>query len=693
MKVYQSEDIRNIGLIGQRGTGKTTLADALAFVTGANNRQGNVDEGSSISDFSQAEIERKASLTTTALALTWKEAKLNVLDMPGHPDFVGEVVTGLQVVGNACLVIDAASGVDAVAAANFDLARKDATPVMFFVNKLDRENVNWESILQQLKDQFGGRIAPVNIPLVSDDHFRGLIDLLHMKEISFDASGNRSESDIPADHLELAEKWRENLIEQVAETDDSYLEKFFEVGTLTDDEIKDGLRKGSLSGKVYPTLFGSAVTRAGIQLLADFAVEYLPAPSSFVAQQVKKTGAEETVELKIDSSGKPVIYVYKIFAEGQSSDLFSFRVLSGKVSSGMELINQRNRSSERIGQVFVLIGKERKDVAELNAGDLGAVAKLKSTAIGDTLSPKDLSLTSQPPDYPEPVMDVSISPTTKGDEEKMGEALNRMRNSDPSFKVVHDARLKQILLFAQGNTQLDIIVDRLKNEYGVTVTLDRPRVPYRETIRSKTEIQHKYKKQSGGRGQFGDVHLRLEPRARGEGFEFVNEVTGGVIPTKFIPSVEKGVREALEGGPLSGSEVVDVRATVFYGSYHSVDSSDMAFKLAAMMGFKEGFMQCKPTILEPIYEVEIIAPDDHTGDVMGDVSSRRGKILGMEPNGGRQIIRAQIPQAELYKYTVDLRSMTQGQGRFSRTFSHYEEAPADVQQKIKSEYAASREES
>lgn len=693
MNVYQSEAIRNIGLIGQRGTGKTTLADALAFVTGANNRQGSVDEGSSISDFSQAEIDRRASLTTSALALVWKDTKINVLDMPGHPDFVGEVVTGLQVVGNACLVIDAASGVDAVAAANFDLARRDETPIMFYVNKLDRENVNWEAVLQQLKDQFGSRIAPVNIPVITDDHFRGLIDLLHMKEISFDASGNRSEGEIPADHLELAKKWRENLIEQVAETDDSYLEKFFEQGSLTDDEIREGLRKGSLSGQVYPTLFGSAVTRAGVNLLLDFAVEYLPSPSAFPPQKLKKTGTEETIELKTDSGGQAVLYIYKVFAEGQSSYLFYFRVLSGKVSSGMELTNQRSSANERVGQVYVLIGKDRKEVAELNAGDLGAVAKLKNTVIGDTLSPKDLSVSGNTPDYPEPVMDVSIKPTTKGDEEKMGEALNRLRTFDPSFEVVHDARLKQILLFAQGNTQLEIIVDRLKNDFGVAVNLDRPKVPYRETIRAKTEIQHRYKKQSGGRGQFGDVHLRLEPRPRGEGFEFVNEISGGAIPTKFIPSVEKGVREALEGGPLSGSEVVDLKATVFYGSFHAVDSSDMAFKLAAMMGFKEGFMQCKPTILEPIYEVEIVAPDDHTGDVMGDVSSRRGKILGMEPNGKRQVIRAQIPQAELYKYTVDLRSMTQGQGYFSRKFSHYEEAPADVQQKIKSEFAASREES
>ncbi|MFQ5607486.1 MAG: elongation factor G [Candidatus Zixiibacteriota bacterium] len=690
MKVYQSEDIRNIGLVGQRGTGKTTLADALAFVTGASNRQGSVDNGSSISDFTEREIDRKASLSTAALALTWRDAKINVLDMPGHPDFIGEVVAGLRVVGNACIVLDAATGVDAGAAASFEIASRDSTPVMFFINKVERENTDWEAALSDLKGGFGSRVAPVNIPVVIDDHFRGLIDLLHMKEISIDSSGTRIESDIPSDHMELAKKWRENLIEQVAETDDAYLEKFFEQGALSDDEIKDGLRKGSVSGQVFPTLFGSAATRAGVQLLADFAVEYLPAPVAFPPLKLKKTGSEETVEVRLDPTSKPVIYIYKIFSEGQAGDLFYFRVLTGKLSPGAEFSNQRNAGGERVGQVYALIGRDRKEVAELNSGDLGAVAKLKGARIGDTLAPKDLSVMADPPEYDEPVMDVAVRPSKKGEEEKMGEALNRLSVIDPSFKLVHDARLKQILLFGQGNTQLDILVDRIKSEYGVDVELDRPRVPYRETIRGKTEVQHRYKKQSGGRGQFGDVHLRLEPLTRGEGFEFVNKISGGVIPTKFIPSVEKGVREALGEGQLSGSEVVDVRATVFYGSFHAVDSSDMAFKLAAMMGFKEGFMQCKPTILEPIHEVEILAPDDHTGDVMGDISSRRGKILGMEPNGKMQVIKAHIPQAELYKYTVDLRSMTQGQGRFKRRFSHYEEAPADVQVKIKAEYAASK---
>lgn len=690
MKEYTSDRIRNLGLIGQRGTGKTTLADALAFITGVNNRQGSVDDGSSISDFTQREIDKKTSMSTTALALPWKDIKINLLDMPGHPDYVGDVITGLQVVGNACIVVDAQDGVDAGAAANFEIAKSYDRPVMFFINKIERENVNWETALESLREQFGNRVAPVNIPIGSGEGFKGIIDLLHMKEILVDASGARTEQDIPADHQAQAEKWREALIEQVAETDDGYLEKFFEEGTLTDEEIKDGLRKGSLSGQVYATLFGSAATRSGVTLMADFANEYLPAPLDFAPKELNKEGSEEAVAVATDPAGKPTVYVYKISSEGHSGDMFYYRVISGSLTSGMELVNHSRGSSERLGQLFVLQGKERKEVSSLQAGDLGAAVKLKNTHIGDTLAPKDTPLTYPRPTYPDPVMDAAIRPVKKGDDEKMAEGLNRMREADPSFKIVQDPALKQTLLFAQGNTQIDILVDRLKADYGVEVELGKPKIPYRETIRGKTELQHRYKKQSGGRGQFGDVHLRIEPLERGGGFEFVNEITGGVIPSKFIPSVEKGVREAMIEGPMSGSPVVDVKATVFYGSYHAVDSSDMAFKLAALMAFREGFMDCKPTILEPIFLVTVLTPEDHTGDVMGDVSARRGKILGMEPSGKMQIVKAHIPQSELYNYTVDLRSMTQGQGRYTREFSHYEEVPGDVKEKIKAEYAASK---
>ncbi len=692
MKVFQTKEIRNLGLVGQRGTGKTTLADSLAFVTGANSRQGSVDDGSSISDFTQLEIDHKVSLSATPLALIWQNTKLNLLDMPGHPDCVGEVITGMQVVGNVCIVVDAAGLPDSGAAANFEIAQKMGKPVMLFVNKLDRENIRWEESLAALKEQFGTRVAPVNIPVMTGDKFTGLIDLLHMKEIEIDSTGKRIEHDIPADHLAFAEKWRENLIEQVAETDDEYLEKFFAEGSLSDDEIHDGLRKASINGKAFPLFFGSAKEGIGVRFFADFMVDYLPSPCDFPPMHLNKTDSDEQIEVLVDSSGKTIVYIYKIFSEGQSGDMYFFRVLSGKLTSGTELINQTRHNAERFGQAYVVIGKDRFDVAVLNAGDLGALAKLKDTKIGDTLSPKDFSVSLERPAYPEPVMDVSIRPAKKGDDEKVGEGLNHLHIYDPSFKVVHDSALKQTLLYGQGNTQIELLVDRLKNDYHVEVELDKPRVPYRETIRGKTEVRHKYKKQSGGRGQFGDVHLRLEPMPRGEGFEFNNEVTGGVIPTKFIPSVEKGVREALEEGPLSGSSVVDLKATVFYGSYHAVDSSDMAFKMAALMGFREGFLLCKPTILEPIYNVTITVPDTSTGDVMGDVSSRRGKILGMEPNGHLQIIRAQVPQSELHNYTVDLRSMTGGLGRFSRELSHYEAAPSDVQTKIRSEFEAARSE-
>jgi len=690
VKEFDSKSIRNLGLIGTRGSGKTTIVDAIAFLTGANSRQGRSDDGSSISDFTAREIERKTSLSTAVVSVIWKDTKLNILDMPGHPDFIGEVVAGLQVSGNVCIVMDGQIGVDASTINSFDLAAQNLSPTVFFVNKIDKENVNWEDDLGALKTQFGSHVAPVNIPMGAGAELKGLIDLLTMKAITYDPAGKRSEGPIPAEYTELAKKWRQNLVEQIAETDDVMIEKFFSQGELSDTEIQNGLRVGTLKRELFPVMFGCAVTQLGTQLLADFLVSDLPSPTDFPAHRLTHPGSGDAVEALCDPKGKPVVYVFKTLSEGHAGDLFYLLVMSGSLGAGVELTNHARGASERFGALYALRGKERLETVALHAGDIGAVAKLKNIHTGETLSQKDFPVVAPGPQYPEPVMDLAIRPVKKGEDEKVAEALHKIQLIDPSFKVVQDGALKQMLLFGQGSSQIDIIVDRLKQDFHVEVELDKPRIPYRETIRGKTEIQHKYKKQSGGKGQYGDVHLRLEPRPRGEGFEFVNEVTGGVIPTKFIPSVEKGVREAMDEGPLSGSRVVDMRVTVFYGSYHDVDSSDMAFKIAASMAFKEGFALCKPTLLEPIYHVEIFVPDDFTGDVMGDVSSRRGKIGGIEPRGRMQVINAQIPQAELYNYAVDLRSMTHGQGRYARSFSHYTEAPGEVQEKIKSDHIASR---
>ncbi len=690
MKEFGSQQIRNLGILGPRGAGKTTIVDAMSFFTGANSRQGRVDDGTSISDFTAREIERRTSLSAAVVSLQWRDMKLNILDLPGHPDFVGEVVCGLQVCGNAAIVLDAQHGVDADTVACFEMAETQKNPTLFFVNKMDKENTNWEDVLQGLKDQFGSHVVPVSIPMGSGPGLKGAIDLLSMKAISYDAGGKKSESAIPADFSATAEKWRQNLIEQVAETDEKLLEKFFAEGTLSDVEIQDGMRLGTLHRDLFPVMFGCAATGLGTQMLADFLVHDLPAPVDFPSLHLTKIGSNEVIEDKIDDKEKPVVYIFKTFSEGHAGDLYYLAVLTGSVSPGVDLTNHSRGGAERLGQLYALKGKERSDVTTLHAGDIGAVAKLKGSHTGDTLAPKDFAVTAPRPAYPEPVMDVTIRPVKKGEEEKMVEALHRIQEGDHSFKVLHDAALKQTVLFGQGSAQIDIIVDRLKRDFGVEVETDKPRVPFRESIRGKTEIQHKYKKQSGGKGQYGDVHILLEPLTRGSGFEFVNEITGGVIPSKFIPSVEKGIREAMEEGMLSGSPVVDVRVAVFYGSYHDVDSSDMAFKLAASMAFKEGFALCRPSLLEPIFTVEIKTPEQFTGDVMGDISSRRGKILGMEPNGRMQVIKAQIPQAELHNYSVDLRSMTQGQARYSRSFSHYAEAPHEVQERVKSEYAAAR---
>jgi len=469
------------------------------------------------------------------------------------------------------------------------------------------------------------------------------------------------------------------------------LEKFFEVGTLTEDELRDGLKKGIIGRTIFPILAAAATANIGASGFLDFAVNYLPSPADAPVLKAKFDGSDKEVDIKCSADDPTALFIFKTISEPHIGDLSLAKVCAGKINSGVDLVNVQ-KGSERIGQVYELNGKDRKEVDAGLAGDIVALVKLKDTHTGNTLCAKDRRVVVAPPDFPEPVMDMAIRPKAKGDEEKMGMALNKIHETDPTFRMVQDAALKQTLLFGQGDTQIDLLVEKLKNRFGVEVELDRPKIPYRETVTTKVEIQGKHKKQSGGRGQFGDCWLRIEPKPRGGGFEFADEVKGGVIPGKFIPSVEKGVTEALQEGGMCGAQVVDTKVTVYFGSYHSVDSSDMAFKLAAIVGFREGYPKCKPIILEPIYNITVMVPDDFTGDVMGDISSRRGKIIGMEPLGKMQRVRATVPLVELYKYSVDLRSMTQGQGVYSREFSHYEEVPPDISKKLQEAYQASRHE-
>jgi len=691
VKEYKSEMIRNVCLAGQRGCGKTSLADAIAFCTKVNNRIGRVDDESSLLDYTEAEIARKTSITSKLLAVEWENHKINLLDSPGHADFIGELLTSAYVSDAAGFLIDGAAGAEIGTQLQWRALSDYRLAKFFFVNKMDKENVNWKTCLESLKEAFGNGAVAVQLPIGEADGFNGLVDLLQMKAFTFDADGKRSAIDIPADMKDEADAVRENLIEVAAEADDALMEKFFENGTLSDEDVLKGLRLGISKGTLHPVLFGSAQKNIGVKVLLEFVATFLPSANQLAPIAAVKTGTDDVVELGFDPAGPHVVYVFKIVSEGHLGEMTFFRTISGTIKPGTDLANQQTNSGERIAQAYSFQGKNRMEIPSVPAGDIGVVVKLKNTHAGNTLCDKSLGVTVPMTKYPNPVMDVAIKAKSKGDDDKIAAGLTKLKEEDSTFRLVADPALHQHVLYAQGSTHIDVLMEKLRSRFGVEAELAKPKIPYRETIRGKTEKRYKHKKQSGGRGQYGDVHIRIEPNKRGGGFEFADEVKGGVIPNKYIPAVEKGVVEALQNGGLAGAPVVDVKVAVFYGSHHDVDSSDMAFKIAGLMAFREGFVDCKPVLLEPIFNVEVLVPDDYTGDVMGDLSSRRAKIGGMDPDGRSQRIKAAVPQAELYQYSVDLRSMTQGQGVYSMEFSHYEEIPHEIAQKVIAEAQAEKE--
>lgn len=691
MKEFATEKIRNVCLAGQRGCGKTSLADAIAFATGLNNRIGRVDDGSSLLDYTESEISRKTSISLKLLACIWQDTKINLVDCPGHTDFMGELQSAVKVVDAVGILVDAVAGVEIGTQLQWRAMPESGLARFFFVNKMEKENVKWQTTLDSIQKSFGKGAVAVQMPIGEAETFKGLVDLLKMKAYTFDANGKSTDIEIPADLKADAQAFRDALIEVAAEADDSLLEKFFADGTLAEAEILKGLRIGISKGTLFPVLFGSAARNIGVKPVLDFVAEYLPSPAQMPAAKVIKTGTSDVIELKPEGNGKTVAFLFKTLSEGHLGDMSLLRCLSGTIRSGMDLYNQKTQTSERIAHVYTFQGKNRIDVDSIVAGDLGALVKLKNSHSNNTLSEKDFGVSMPSVEYANPVMDVAVKAKAKGEEEKIGTGLNRLAEEDPTFRVVQDAALKQIVLWAQGSTHIEVLVEKLQKRFGVGVELVKPKIPYRETVRGKIEKQYKHKKQSGGRGQYGDVHIRIEPNTRGAGFEFVDAITGGVIPGKYIPAVEKGVVEQMDHGGLAGAPVVDVKVTLFFGSYHDVDSSDMAFKIAGLMAFKEGFLECKPVLLEPIYNVEVLVPSEYTGDVMGDLSARRGKVQGMDPDGTNQRIKATVPQAELYQYSVDLRSMTQGQGVYSASFSHYEDVPHETAQKVIAEAKAQQE--
>ena len=678
MKVYQTEQIRNIALIGHGGCGKTTLTEAALFATGAITRQGRVDDGNTVSDFDKEEIARKVSIGTSVIPVEYGNTKINLVDTPGYFDFVGEVYGALRASESALIVVDASAGVEVGTEKSWKYVEEYKLPRAIFINKMDKENVEFNKVLDEIKSQFGDKIVPFTLPIGEGVGFKGIVKV--MEEVAYEYKGKDSTKvDVPAELQGEIESIKEALAEKVAETDEELMEKYFEGEEFTPEELRKGIKESIKNGDLVPVIVGSAENTMAIDILLDLIKEYMPSPAD--VGLVAGYKGEELVERKIDKSEPFSALVFKTIVDPFVGKLSLFKVLTGKLSKDQDIYNSSKDESERLGGLFVLRGKNQLEVPEIVAGDIGATSKLQNVQTGDTLCVKSDKIVYEKINYPKPTLYKAIEPKSKDDEEKISSALNRLTDEDPSFVVERNAETKQLLVGGQGNMQLTVIIDKLKKQFGVDVTLTQPKVAYRETIKGTASVQGKHKKQTGGAGQYGDVHIRFEPSDKD--FEFAEEVFGGAVPKNFFPAVEKGLRESLEHGVLAGYPVVNIKATLFDGSYHPVDSNEMAFKIAASLAFKKGMEEANPVLLEPIMRLEILVPEEYMGDVMGDMNKRRGRILGMEPQeDGNQLVIAEAPQAELFEYAIDLRSMTQARGSFTMEFLRYEEVPANIAEKI-----------
>ncbi|MGB2869925.1 MAG: elongation factor G [Bacteroidota bacterium] len=694
-KEYSLDKIRNIALIGHGGSGKTTLAEALLFTAGATNRIGKVEEGSTVSDYHPDEVERKISINMSLLHCDWQGFKVNILDTPGYSDFTGAVLQSLRVSDLAVILLKAVEGAEVGTEIVWNYTRTYQTPCVFLVNKLDNENAEFDHAVATAKDRFGHDVTIVQFPVNQGLPFDAVVDVLRMKMMKYarDGSGKFTESDVPADVKQKAESLHEELIEKIAETEESLMDKFFEKGTLDQADLERGLRLALRTRKIFPILCSSASLNIGCNPLMEFITSYGPSPKDRSPVKVTSLQDKTEIEIPVDPAGQPSLFVFKTISEEHVGELSFFRVYSGTVSAGMDLVNEANGKSERLGQLFLMNGKERKEIAKISAGDIGAVVKLKDTHTNNTLSSKGFPVVYPPIEFPEPVIRMAIHSKAKGDEDRIATGLHSLHEEDPTFVVSVDGQLSQTIIAGQGELHLLIVTKRLKQKYGVEVDLMEPKIPYKETIRGVVpDAEYKHRKQSGGRGQFGHVHLKVEPRQRGTGFEFEDAIVGGVVPGRFVPAVEKGVIDTMHRGVLAGYEVVDVKVTLHDGSYHTVDSDENSFKIAGSMAFKKGFLEAKPVLLEPINEIEVTVPEEYMGDVMGDISGRRGKILGMESDGHFQVIKALVPLAEIHKYSTILRSMTQGRGVYKTKFSHYEELPREQAEKIIAAHDKSKQE-
>ena len=676
--------VRNIGIAAHIDAGKTTTSERILFFTGMSHKIGEVHDGAATMDWMEQEKERGITITSAATTAFWKGYQVNLIDTPGHVDFTIEVERSMRVLDGAVAVFCSVGGVQPQSETVWRQANKYHVPRIVFVNKMDRIGANFFRVEEQIRERLKANPVPIQIPIGAEDNFKGVVDLVRMKAYVWNDEKKPTdyvEEEIPAEVKDKAEEYRAKLIEAVSETDDSLMEKFFAGEELTEEEIKKGIKAGCLRMTITPMLCGTAFKNKGIQPLLDAVVDYLPAPDEIAAiNGVYEDGAEVTVESTDD--GEFAALAFKIMTDPFVGQLTFIRVYRGSLESGSYAYNTVQDCKERIGRLLKMHSNKREEITELFAGEIGAVVGLKSTLTGDTLASEKDKVILERMDFPEPVISVAVEPKTKADQEKMAIALQKLAQEDPSFRVSTDEESGQTIISGMGELHLEIIVDRMLREFKVDAEVGQPQVAYRETIRKAVEQEYKYAKQSGGRGQYGHVFLRIEPLPAASGFEFVNDIKGGVVPKEYIPAVEKGCKEALQSGVLAGYPVEDVKVTLFDGSYHEVDSSEMAFKLAASMGFKEGARKAGAVILEPMMKVEVETPEEYMGDVIGDLNKRRGQVNSMDDRNGVKIIAAYCPLAQMFGYSTDLRSMTQGRATYSMEFDHYEEVPKNVSEEI-----------
>lgn len=682
MNVYETKNIRNIALLGHGGAGKTTLSEAMLFASGMSSRMGKVESGNTVSDFDQEEIKRRFSIRTSLIPVEWKDYKLNILDTPGYFDFVGGVKEAIRVADSALIVVRASAGVEVGTEKAWEYATQADLPKMIFVTEMDAPDVDFEELLTTMKDRFGTSIAPVQVPWYEGGKFVGYVHVLKMMGRRFDGTKVVT-CPVPESLKDKIAPVRTMILEAVAEIDEVLMEKYFADEEISFEEIETAYKKGVMEKQIVPVLCGSCLTSTGISVLMDTMISLFPSPDEASGMMATVRGSEELVEVGCEEKEKASLFVFKTLVDPFIGKFSLFKVMTGSVKTDMSLMHGEAEEAEKLSHIYVLSGKEQKEVSIMHAGDIGAVPKLKNTQTGDTLAEKGFDKVYEKIEYPEGMVKKAVFPTGKGDEEKMSQSLHKLRAEDHTFTVEMNKETHETIISAIGEQQIDIIVSMLKNKFKVDVYLQNPTTPYRETIKSKANVRGKHKKQSGGHGQYGDVVMAFEPSGDLEmPYVFEEKIFGGAVPKQYFPAVEKGLEESVLKGVLAGYPVVGIKAVLLDGSYHPVDSSEMAFKMATTLAFKEGVSKAKPTILEPIAQVEITVPEAYTGDIMGDLKKRRGRMMGMELKNKKQVILAEIPLAELYTYATDIRSMTQGRGDLSYHFARYEEAPADVQAKV-----------